>query len=104
MDVAAAIAALVAIGVNPALAASMVAHWAAEKAARRVDVFGVLTTRDKAILLKEKVAATKEAVIKKQMSPEAATLALQSYGIPQANINALISEWAAQAYKLILPP
>lgn len=104
MDVAAAIAALIALGIDPTLAGSMVAHWAAQKAARRVDVYGLLLTREQGILLREKVAATKEQVIKKQMTIDAARLALQSYNLPAANLNALLAEWAAQAYKQVLPP
>jgi predicted flavoprotein YhiN len=104
MDDAAAIAALTALGLPEPLVLSLVSYWRAEQLARRQDVFGLLLPKDQAVQLREKVAATKEQVIKKLMPIEAARQALESYNIPAANISALLAEWAAQALKEVLPP
>lgn len=104
MNEAAAIAALIALGLSPQLSAAMVAHWTAEKLARRVDAFGVLLPRAQAILLHEKVAALKEQYLKKQLPNAAARAALKSYEIPDVNAQALLSAWDAQTYKQVIQP
>ena len=104
LDDAAAVARLVSVGVPPDLAASMVERWSAQKSARRQNVFGLLLDRPAAQLLKEKVAATKEQVVKKLMPIQAAGLALASYGIPAEVANALLAAWDAQAYKQVDVP
>ena len=104
MDEAAAIAALIALGLPYALATAIVGYWSAEKLAHRVDVFGVLLNKTQAVLLREKVAATKEQFVKKLLPVEAAQSALASYQIPSANIAALLADWAAQVLKEALPP
>lgn len=104
MNESAAIAALVSLGIDPGLAAAMVAHWAAEKLAKRSAVFGLLLPRPQAQLLRQKVAATKEQVIKKVLPIAAAFQALQSYGIPDATAQALTAAWDAQANKQVDQP
>lgn len=104
LDEAAATAQLIAIGVPPDLATSMVAHWQAQKQARRQNVFGLLLARPDAQLLKQKVAATKEQTIKKVLPIAAAADALRSYGIPDATAAALLAAWDAQANKQVDQP
>jgi len=100
----AAVAALVAAGVPPSLAVAMVGHWHAAKNAKLVHVYGVVLSHDKAALLREKVTATREQVIKKLMPVEAARHALKSYEIPDSVADALLALWAAQSLKEVLPP
>jgi len=99
-----AIAALTAAGVPHPLAVALIAHWRAEKEAKQVHVFGVVTSHDKAQLLREKVTATREQYVKKLMPEAAARLALKSYGIPDPVAHALLALWAAQSHKEVLPP
>jgi hypothetical protein len=82
----------------------VVGYLTARRLSGRVHKYGLLLDRDQAILLTEKVAATKEQVLKKLMPLDAAQQALQSYNLPPANIAALLAEWAAQALKQVLPP
>lgn len=103
MNEAEAIAALVAAGVPIQLAGALVAHWQQLKQAHLMDVFGAHLPRDKALVLREKVAAVKEQFVKKLLPQQAAIQTLASFGIPNDNIQALISEWAAQVYKQVLP-
>jgi len=104
LDDAGAVAALIAIGLPQNLAASMVLHWKQEKAAKLVDVYGVHTTREHAIDLRERVAAIKEQFLKKLISADTVNTSLQSYGLPVLNRRALISLWEAQSRKTVIPP
>ena len=75
----------------------------AQKSARRVEKYGLLLDRTHAEVLTEKVAALKEQVVKKLTPIDAASQTLDSFGIPPANRNALLSDWSAQALKTVLP-
>ena len=75
----------------------------AQKSARRVEKYGLLLDRTQAQLLTEKVAALKEQVVKKLTPIDAASQTLDSFGIPPANRNALLSDWSAQALKTVMP-
>lgn len=91
-------------GIDPQVAASLVQLATARKAANQVFVFGLELDRDKAVLLREKVAAVEADVKAKQMTADAALMTLASFGIPQANAEALVANWAATAYKQVLTP
>lgn len=101
---ASALAALIALGVPDTLAAAMLSHWKAEKQAKLVDLYGLHLRHDQAALLREKVTATREQFQKKLAPVEATIAALKSYGIAEPIIHALVSYWAAQTYKVALPP
>ena len=96
--------ALAAAGLDPQIGASLVALAVARANASAVYVFGLRLTRDKAILLREKVAAIAEDVKKKLMDATAALDTLASFGIPRANAAALVAAWTAQGFKQVLTP
>ena len=71
--------------------------------ARKHYVDGVRVGPQRAILMRESIAALKEQVVKKLITTTQARPQLESLGLPAANIEALLSEWDAQANKTILP-
>jgi len=93
---AAALAALLALGVDPMLATALVNQWQAAKQLRRVHLFGLTLARDKAILLKEKVAETHKLVSDDLLSAEAGLSTLLSYGISKEYAEPLIIAWTAK--------
>jgi hypothetical protein len=96
-------AAITTSGLPADLIPGTIALGVAQKSARRVEKYGLLLDRDKAQILTEKVAALKEQVVKKLTPIDAASQTLDSFGIPPANRNALLSDWSAQALKTVLP-
>lgn len=96
-------AAITASGLPLDLIPGTIALGTAQKSARRVEKYGVLLDRTHAEVLTEKVAALKEQVVKKLTPIDAASQTLDSFGIPPANRNALLSDWSAQALKTVLP-
>jgi hypothetical protein len=96
-------AAITASGLPADLIPGTIALGVAQKSARRVEKYGLLLDRHQAQLLTEKVAALKEQVVKKLTPIDAASQTLDSFGIPAANRNALLSDWSAQALKTVLP-
>ena len=103
LDDVAFAAAITVSGLPADLIPGTIALGHAQKSARRVEKYGLLLDRDKAQLLTEKVAALKEQVVKKLTPIDAASQTLDSFGIPAANRNALLSDWSAQALKTVLP-
>ena len=96
-------AAITASGLPADLIPGTISLGVAQKSARRVEKYGLLLDRTQAQLLTEKVAALKEQVVKKLTPIDAASQTLDSFGIPPANRNALLSDWSAQALKTVLP-
>jgi hypothetical protein len=103
IDAFAMAAGVAASGIPATLVPSTVALITAQGAARKVNVYGLLLDPPSAQLLREKVAAVKEQVLKKILTIAAASATLDSFNLPPANRNALLSEWAAQALKTVLP-
>jgi hypothetical protein len=103
LDDAAFAAAITASGLPADLIPGTIALGVAQKSARRVEKYGLLLDRTQAQVLTEKVAALKEQVVKKLTPIDAASQTLDSFGIPPANRNALLSDWSAQALKTVLP-
>jgi hypothetical protein len=95
--------ALLAAGVDPIIATYAVNLAIARRTGSQVLVYGVELPRHEALLLREKVAALKEQAIKKLGTPASWLATLAALGIPDANAQALVSEWEARANKLILP-
>lgn len=96
-------AALALAGVPAAEVALLTALAITRRNGRLRLTFGLMLEPDKALELREKVAALKEQVTKKLVLSADALAQLKGFGIPDANANALISQWAAQAYKELLP-
>lgn len=103
LDAAALEAALLAAGVDPTVAGFAVVVQEARQAGAKVLIYGLELSRPDALLLREKVAALKEQAIKKLSQPPAWLATLAALGIPDANAQALVSEWQAQANKSVLP-
>lgn len=92
------------LGLDPVIAAARIELDTARREAAQVDVFGKIVNRTDAPLLREKVAATEEQVLKKLITPNEGYAALQSYGIPDANARALTAKWEAEAVKIAITP
>ena len=103
IDGAAMAAAIATSNIPALLIPSTVGLITAQGLARKVNVYGLLLDPPAAALLKEKVAAVKEQVLKKILTLAAAAATLDSFNLPPANRDALLSEWAAQALKVVLP-
>lgn len=103
LDAAALEAALLAAGVDPTVAGFAVVVQTARLTGAKLLIYGLELSRPDALLLREKVAALKEQAIKKLSQPPAWLATLAALGIPDANAQALSSEWQAQANKLVLP-
>lgn len=95
--------ALAAAGVPPLMVPHLVEIFVARKGGNQVYVFGKPIDRKDEALLREQVAAVEEQTLKKLITPPQALQALATLGIPQPNAEALVSRWAAQADKVILP-
>ena len=96
IDAVAMAAAIAISGLDLSLQPITVALLETTALARRQSVAGLLLPRNQAILLREKIAATKEATIKKLITIDAAKAQLTGYGIPAVNVEALIAEYSAQ--------
>lgn len=97
-------AAIAASGLPLSMVPGAIELAVAQRRARRTNAYGRLLDGPAALLLVEKVRATREQLIKKLITVGMARDALQSYEIPDANINALLAEWAAQALKVVMVP
>lgn len=103
IDDAALLAALIAAGMDPALAGFAVAYAAARQQGTQVIVHGKLVDRASAQALREQVAAIEAQTKKKLLTADQALNELAMLEIPGPNRNALVAAWAAQAYKTVLP-
>ena len=101
IDEAALETALELAGVPVAVVALLVQIMRSRRIGALVEIFGLRLNRHDAILLREKVDALKEQVIKKLFGLDAARQTLQSFGIPAANLEALLAEWAAHLKTLL---
>src|SRR5258708_30385958 len=95
--------ALLAAGVDPTIAGYAVNLAIAKRTGTQVLVYGLELPRHEALLLREKVAAIKEQALKKLSLQPAQFAELAALGIPDANAQALVSEWQAQANKIPIP-
>lgn len=99
IDDVALLAALLAAGVDPAIAAFQVTVAVERKQGPLVFVYGLELSRRDALVLKENVAAV-EAQYKKQLIDDAqAAAALSQLGIPERNATPLLATWAALKVK-----
>lgn len=103
INAAALEAALLAAGVDPTIAGFATVVQTARLAGAKILIYGIELARPEALLLREKVAALKEQALKKLSQPPAWLATLAALGIPDANAQALVSEWQAQANKAVLP-
>jgi len=104
LDEAGLTAALIAAGEPPALVAADVSIMSARRAGRLTRVYNLTLAPNEARLLRQQVAAIKEQAIKKLITPDTAAAQLRSLGLSERWVAALVSQWAAQADKLVLPP
>jgi hypothetical protein len=81
------------------LIAAQVSQATAARKGRPVYTFGLLLSRADAVLLKERVAALKEAVTKADLDTATALAELKSLGIPDSNAQALVDEWTLVSAK-----
>lgn len=103
LDAAELSAALLATGLDPAIAGFAVELAVARRQGKQLYVHGALVSRADAQELRDKVSALREQVVKKLVGPDAALADLQAFGIPEQNAKALVAKWSAQAYKELLP-
>ena len=94
-DEAALSAALIAAGVDPAIAAFIVTVQTERRAGPLTFIYGREIGRAGALVLKEKVAAVENQYKKQLIDDAAAAAALVTLEIPTANANALLADWAA---------
>jgi len=95
LDAAALEAALLLAGYDPAVAGFAVTVQTLKREGNEVFVYGVTLPRSAAVLLREQVSALGIQVKARLVAPDAALAALAGYGVPAANAQALVAEWAA---------
>lgn len=95
LDAVALEAALLAAGYDPAVAGYAVAYETLKQEGAEVFIYGVTLPRAQALLLREQVGALGVQVKAQLVTPAAALAALAGYGVPTANAQALVAEWAA---------
>lgn len=95
LDAVALEAALLAAGYDPAVAGFAVTTQTLKREGNVVSVYGVTLPRAKAVLLREEVAALAIQVRDQFVTPDQALAALAGYGVPAANAQALVADWAA---------
>jgi hypothetical protein len=103
VDAVALAAALGVAGVPIAIIPFAVDVAVLRKQAGMRSVFGKQVDQKDAVLLREQVAAIKEQVIKKLLDLDPAYNQLVALGIPATNAQDLVSAWAAQALKTVVP-
>jgi len=88
-------AALLLAGIDPLIASYAVVVQTARQAGPPVLVYGIELGRTAALLLHEKVTALGRQVKARLVTPAEALLTLAGLGIPSANAEALVADWAA---------
>jgi hypothetical protein len=88
-------AALLLAGIDPLIASYAVVVQTARQAGPPVLVYGIELGRTAALLLHEKVTALGRQVKARLVTPAEALLTLAGLGIPGANAEALVADWAA---------
>jgi hypothetical protein len=89
------LAELLAAGLDPILAANAVAIAELKLRGRQRFVYGLLLTRNQAVLMRERVTSIEDQFKKQLIDDTAAAAALAALGIPADNANALLAAWAA---------
>jgi len=95
LDAAALEASLLAAGFDPAVAGFSVAVETLKREGNEVFIYGVTLPRAAALQLREQVTALAKQVTAQLVTPDAALAALAGYGVPAANAQALVADWAA---------
>ena len=95
LDAAALEAALLLAGYDPVVAGFAVTVQTLKREGNEVFVYGATLPRSAAVLLREQVSALGVQVKAQLVTPAAALAALAGYGVPAANAQALVAEWAA---------
>jgi len=95
LDEAALEAALLAAGVDPAIASFAVVVQSARKTGPKVFVYGIELSRGAALQLREKVAALAKQSTAQLLTYDQALNQLQALGVPLANAQALTAAWFA---------
>ena len=88
-------AALLAAGYDPAVAGFIVTVQTLRREGNEVFLYGVTLPHSQALLLREQVSALGIQVKSQLVTPAAALAALAGYGVPSANAQALVADWAA---------
>jgi hypothetical protein len=95
LDAVALEAALLLAGYDPAVAGFAVTVQTLKREGNVTYVYGVSLPRSQAVLLREQVGALGVQVKAQLVTPAAALQALAGYGVPAANAQALVADWAA---------
>ena len=95
LDAVALEAALIAAGYDPVVAGFAVTYETLKQTGVEVYVYGVELPRSQALVLREQVSALGIQVRAQLVTPAAALAALAGYGVPAANAQALVADWAA---------
>ena len=95
LDAVALEAALLAAGYDPVVAGFAVTYETLKQSGVEVYVYGVELPRAQALVLREQVSALGIQVRAQLVTPAAALAALAGYGVPAANAQALVADWAA---------
>ena len=95
IDAEALTAALLALGLDPTLVASVISVETAKQAGKLKFVYGQFLTPENAKVLTEKVAAYEAQFKASQIDLATVTNALASLNIPDAQAKALIADWSA---------
>ena len=95
IDAVALEAALLAAGYDPVVAGFAVTYETLKQSGVEVYVYGVELPRSQALVLREQVSALGIQVRAQLVTPAAALAALAGYGVPAANAQALVADWAA---------
>jgi hypothetical protein len=99
IDEAALSLALIAAGVDAEIAAFLVTVQTERRAGPLTFVYGVELSRDKALVLKENVAAVEDQYKKQLIDDTQAANALSQLGLPERNATPLLATWAALKVK-----
>lgn len=95
LDSVALEAALLLAGFDPTVAGFAVAVETLKREGNEIRLYGVTLPFSQALLLREQVSALGIQVKAQLVTPTAALAALAGYGVPAANAQALVADWAA---------
>jgi hypothetical protein len=95
LDAVALEAALLLAGYDPTVAGFTVTLETLKQEGMEMFLYGVTLPRPQALLLREQVVALGKQVTAQLVTPNAALAALVGYGVPAANAQALVADWAA---------
>ncbi len=95
LDSVALEAALLVAGYDPTVAGFAVTTETLKREGNEIRLYGVTLPFSQALLLREQVSALGIQVKAQLVTPAAALAALAGYGVPAANAQALVADWAA---------